>query len=64
MTGFVLQGHIYYFHVGPGVTSHTKTHSSLVKAPNNYVCFILLCEIFQMAYDTLLSELYDVSNIL
>ncbi len=25
-------------------------HSSLVKAPNNYACFILLCETFQMTH--------------
>lgn len=37
-----------YFHMGLGVTSCTKTHSSLFKAPNNYASFVLLSETFQM----------------
>ncbi len=39
--------------------SHTKTHSSLVKAQNTYTRN-LLCESFQITYDTWLSDVFDI----
>lgn len=34
------------------------------KTQNNYACCIVLCETFQMMYDTWLYELYDIFDIL